>query len=195
MKLIGLTGGIGSGKSAVTAYLRSCGEVVICADETAKAVAEPGQRGNIVLREHYGDGFFLPDGRLDRKLMAAHVFGNAERVAQLNALLHPSIIATMFEQARLHSSRVFLDAALLIQSGMHKQVDAVWLVVAEMETRIVRVMQRDAASREQVLRRIENQLSDDEMKPFADAVIENNGTLEELHTRVGILLKESKFLR
>ncbi len=190
-KLIGITGGIGAGKSAVTNDLRARGELVICADETAKAVAEPGQPGAAVLREAYGESFFLPDGKLNRKQLAAHVFGHPERVARLNSLLHPVIIETMFEQASRHNGRVFLDAALLIQAGMHEKVDYVWLVVADMETRIRRVMLRDSASREDVIRRIESQMSDDDMKRYADEVIENNGTLQQLHVRINDLLEKS----
>ena len=193
--LIGITGGIGAGKSAVTEDLRSRGEVVVCADETAKAVAEPGQPGNMALREYYGDDFFLPDGRLDRKKLAEHVFGNLERMARLNSLLHPIIISSMYEQAQQYGGRVFLDAALLIQSGMNERVDYVWLVVADTETRIRRVMRRDSASREEVLRRMESQMSDGEMKRYADEVIENNGTMEELHERVSGLLAKSRYTR
>ena len=193
--LIGITGGIGAGKSAVTDYLRAQGEIVICADETAKAVVEPGQPGNLALREFYGDGFFLPGGKLDRKKLAAYVFGRPDRVVQLNDLLHPIIISTMYEQAEQYNSRVFLDAALLIQTGMNETVDYVWLVVAGMETRIQRVMKRDSASREEVLRRIQSQMSDNEMKPYADEVIENNNTLEELHQTVSDILKKSNYTR
>lgn len=194
-QLIGITGGIGAGKSAVTEDLRARGEVVICADETAKAVVEPGHPGSSALREYYGDGFFFPDGKLDRKKLAAYVFGKPDRIAQLNSLLHPIIILTMYEQAEQHDGWVFLDAALLIQSGMNERVDHVWLVVADLETRIERVMKRDSASREEVLQRIQSQLSDDEMKRYADEVIENNGTLEELHQIVGGILGKSDYTR
>jgi dephospho-CoA kinase len=193
--LIGITGGIGAGKSAVTEYLRSRGEVVICADETAKAVVQPGQLGAAALREYYGDDYFLPDGALNRKKLAEHVFGNAEHVSMLNSLLHPLIISSMYEQVEKYSGRVFLDAALLIQSGMQKKVDYVWLVVADMKTRVQRVMQRDNANREDVLRRINNQMSDDEMRLYADEVIGNNGTLEELYEKINVLLGKSKYTR
>lgn len=193
--LIGITGGIGAGKSAVTKHLRSRGEVVICADETAKAVVEPDQPGAIALREYYGNDYFLPGGVLNRRKLSEHVFGNPERISRLNSLLHPLIISGMYDQAQKHSGRVFLDAALLIQSGMNKKVDYVWLVVADMETRVHRVMQRDGAEREAVLRRISNQMSDDEMRRFAHEVIENNGTLEELHQRIDILMQRSEYTR
>ncbi len=194
-QMIGITGGIGAGKSAVTEDLRARGEIVICADETAKAVVEPGQPGSSALREFYGASFFFPDGKLDRKKLAAYVFGKPDRVAQLNSLLHPIIISTMYENAEQYDRRVFLDAALLIQSGMNERVNYVWLVVADMETRISRVMNRDSARREEVLRRIQSQMSDDEMKRYADEVIENNGTIEELHRIVSGILGKSNYTR
>jgi dephospho-CoA kinase len=195
MKLIGITGGIGSGKSAVTQDLRDRGYFVVCADETARDIVKPGEPGADALRAEYGDGFFLPDGALDRKRLAAHVFGYPERVERLNRLMHPIITESMFESTRGRKGLVFLDAALLIQTEMHKRVDSVWLVTAHMETRIRRVMQRDALSRDEVLRRIHSQMSDDEMKQYANEVIENDGTLEELHEKVSALLSQQEYVR
>lgn len=193
--LIGITGGIGAGKSAVTHDLRGRGETVICADETARLVVEPNKPGSAALRQAFGDAFFLPDGVLDRRKLASHVFGHPERVDRLNGLLHPLIITSMFEKAKMVSGRVFLDAALLIQSGMHTRLDYVWLVVADMETRIRRVMARDSVSREDVLGRINSQMSDDAMKRYASEVIINNGTIDELHQVIGGLLKKPEYSR
>jgi dephospho-CoA kinase len=195
MKLIGITGGIGSGKSAITQDLRDRGYFVVCADETARDIVKPGEPGADALRAEYGDGFFLPDGALDRKRLAAHVFGYPERVERLNRLMHPIITESMFESTRGRKGLVFLDAALLIQTEMHKRVDSVWLVTAHMETRIRRVMQRDALSRDEVLRRIHSQMGDDEMKQYANEVIENDGTLEELHEKVSALLSQQEYVR
>jgi dephospho-CoA kinase len=193
--MIGITGGIGSGKSAVTQDLRSRGEFVICADETAREVVLPDKPGAIALRAEYGDDIFLPDGTLDRKKLASHVFGHPERLARLNSLLHPIIIARMFDLAKGCNGRVFLDAALLIQSGMHKKVGYVWLVVADMGIRVHRVMQRDSSSRDEVLQRINSQMSDDDMRRYADEVIENNGTMEELQDKISALLKKRLYVR
>ncbi len=193
--LIGITGGIGSGKSAVTEYLRSRGEVVICADETAKEVVQPGQPGAAALRENFGDDYFLPNGELDRRKLALYVFADQEQVAILNSLLHPVIISAMFEKAGQYTGRVFLDAALLIQTGINEKMNYVWLVVADLETRISRVMQRDYASRDEVLRRTQSQMSDEDMKRYADEVIENNGSIEELHKTIGVILSKSKYTR
>ena len=196
MKLmIGITGGIGSGKSAVTLFLRKRGETVICADETARHVVAPGQPGADALRQFYGDDFFLPDGTLNRKKLSDYIFGSPERVTRINDLLHPFITSHMLEQASQQRGRIFLDASLLIQSGLHHSVDYIWLVVAEMETRIRRVMHRDSLSREEIVRRISNQMRDDEMMRCAHEVIDNNGTLDELHQVVGKLLEKPEYSR
>lgn len=193
--LIGITGGIGSGKSAVTRDLRKRGYFVVCADETSREVVSPGEPGAKALLAEFGESFFLQDGTLDRKKLAAYVFGHPERVERLNSLLHPIIINTMFEKARGRDGLVFLDAALLIQTGMHKKVDEVWLVTADLETRVMRVMQRDGLTRDEVLRRIQAQMSDEEMLRYADEVIENNGTLAQLHEHISELLRRREFVR
>jgi dephospho-CoA kinase len=179
----------------VTQDLRDRGYFVVCADETARDIVKPGEPGADALRAEYGESFFLPDGSLDRRRLAAHVFGYPERVERLNSLMHPIITQSMIENAQGREGLVFLDAALLIQTQMHKRVDFVWLVTARMETRIRRVMMRDALSRDEVLRRIRSQMSDDEMKQYANEVIENDGTLEELHNKVSALLSQQEYVR
>lgn len=191
--MIGITGGIGSGKSAVTAYLRSRGERVICADETARNVVRPGNAGSVAIRGEFGDAFFHADGTLNRKKLGDEVFSDAQKRDKLNMLLHPIIIEEMFEQAQANDGRLFLDAALLIQTGMHERVDHVWLVIADAETRIRRVMKRDNVDRREVGRRINVQLSDEQMIPYASELIENNGDLLALHKRVDALIKKPKY--
>jgi len=186
--IIGITGGIGSGKSAVSQYLTSIGEQVICADEIAREVVLPGQSGADEIRRVFGNSFFSPDEHLDRKKLAKHVFADANRLEELNTILHPIIISRMFDQASLLSGRVFLDAALLIKADMRSSVDYVWLVVADESERIKRVIERDAATKESVSLRIKSQLHDDEMIPFADEVIENNESLSSLQAKVEDLL-------
>jgi dephospho-CoA kinase len=189
---IGITGGIGSGKSEVTRYLRSLGEYVICADEVSRQIVKPGEEGSIALRHVFGDEIFLADGSLDRKKLAAEVFTDEERLQALNHTLHPLILARIDKQAKLQKGRIFIDAALLIQTGMHKTVDYIWLVVADRQTRVERVMKRDGLTAQEVERRIESQLSDDEMKPFADEIIDNSGSIDAMHRRVDELLKQPK---
>lgn len=186
--VIGITGGIGSGKSEVTRYLRSLGERVICADEVSRQVVEPGEPGAQAIKQAFGEMFFNSDGTLNRKMLASHVFADKSLTKKLNDTLHPIIIKRVIDKASEINGRVFLDVALLIQSGMHKTVDHVWLVTADLDTRIKRVKKRDNADEKSVLRRIENQLSDTEMSSYADEIIENNGSLKELHKRIDELL-------
>lgn len=185
---IGITGGIGSGKSEVTRYLRSLGEKVICADEVARQVVEPGQPGAEAVKSAFGEGFFNADGTLNRALLASHVFADKNLTGKLNNILHPIIIKRIFDIASESEGRIFLDVALLIQSGMYKSVDRVWLVTADLEIRIKRVLSRDKTDRQSVLRRIENQLTDSEMSSCSDDIIVNNDSLTELHKRIDELL-------
>lgn len=186
--IIGITGGIGSGKSEVTTYLRSLGEKVICADEVSRQVVKPGEPGAKAVKQAFGAKFFNSNGTLNRSMLASHVFSDKKLTKKLNDILHPIIIKRVNDMASETSSRVFLDVALLIQSGMHKTVDNVWLVTADLDTRIQRVKKRDNTDEKSVLRRIENQLSDSKMSTYADVIIENNSSLKELHKQIDELL-------
>lgn len=188
---IGITGGIGSGKSSVTDYLRSKGETVICADEVARQVVQPGEEGAKAVKLVFGEMFFDDDGILDRKKLAEYVFADSDKTKKLNELLHPIIIARINSLASIEAGRVFIDAALLIQSGMQTDVDYVWLVIADKETRIERVMKRDSTDRKSVLQRMSNQLSDSQMKRYASEIIENSGDIKALHDKVDNLLQKS----
>lgn len=187
---IGITGGIGSGKSEVTRYLRSLGEYVICADEVSKQIVKPGGEGAQALRRVFGDRIFHENGELDRKTLAADVFNDDERLKLLNDTLHPLILAHIEKLAKTIEGRVFIDAALLIQTGMHKTVDRIWLVVADKKSRMERVMKRDGLTVQEVKRRIKSQLSDEEMKPYVDEIIDNSGSIEALQRRVDNLLEQ-----
>jgi dephospho-CoA kinase len=185
---IGITGGIGAGKSEVTAYLRSLGEYVICADEVAKQIVLPGEEGAAALRRVFGDSFFLEDGSLDRKKLAAEVFSDEQRLKQLNDTLHPLILKRIESLAESQYGRVFIDAALLIQTGMHNTVDDIWLVVAGLNTRIDRVVKRDGLSAAEVEYRIKSQISDEQMAKYADEIIQNDGSLSDLKRKVDELI-------
>jgi dephospho-CoA kinase len=191
--LIGITGGIGSGKSAVTAYLRRRGEQVICADEVAREVVLPGSRGAAVIQRQFGEEYFLPDGSLDRAKLAQLVFQEPESLKRLNAILHPIIIGTIWEKASQLPGRVFIDAALLIETGMHEKTDYVWLVTADRETRIARVMERDGTAREAVEKRMDSQTDDTQREKYADEVIYNRGGLDALHQRIDRLLRKREY--
>ena len=192
-RLIGITGGIGSGKSAVTAYLRQRGEHVICADEVAREVVQPGSRGAEALGVEFGNTYFLPDGTLNRAMLAQHVFGNAESVKRLNAILHPLITETIWEEASRAEGRVFIDAALLIETGMYQRVDYVWVLTADRETRILRVMDRDGTARDPIEKRMDSQMDDTQRMKVADEVINNSGDLAQLHEQIDHLLRKEAY--
>lgn len=191
--VIGITGGIGSGKSAVTAYLRQRGEHVICADEVAREVVQPGSPGAEALRTEFGDAYFLMDGTLNRAMLAQRVFDDPDSVKCLNAILHPIIIETIWKKASEVKGRVFIDAALLIETGMHQRVDYVWVLTADRENRILRVMARDGAAREAVEKRMDNQMKDTQRMAVADEVIDNSHGLSELHQQIDRLMQKTAY--
>jgi dephospho-CoA kinase len=188
--VIGITGGIGAGKSAVTDYLRRLGEYVICADEVAREVVQPGSEGANAIRAEFGEEYFLPDGALDRAKLSGFVFENPERLKRLNGILHPRIISAVWDKAEKREGRVFVDAPLLIETGMYEKADFVWVVTADRETRIRRVMRRDGVDRDAVEKRMENQTDDAHRIRYADEVIDNSNGLQELHRKIDHLLQK-----
>ena len=187
---IGITGGIGSGKSEISRYLTSIGEHVICADEVARLVVQPGEQGNHAIRLMFGEQYFFEDDVLNREMLAKHVFSDQSNLALLNNILHPVIVEYILNQADSLSGRVFIDAPLLIQTGLHKETNFVWLVIADMEARVKRVMMRDGISESDVKQRIASQMSDQEMAEFADEIIDNSGSIENLHQKINSLLDQ-----
>lgn|GEM_PF-876870 len=192
MKLIGLTGGIASGKSAVTSMLRDRGYHVLDLDQIARDVVQPGTPGLAKLVDEFGADL---DGSLDRKKLADLVFNDKkEELAWLDNLMGP-LLWSEVERRRDNLKRIagdmaFLDAALLIEKDMHKDVDAVILVTAPVEMRVRRAMARDKTTEKQVRSRMAAQLSDDEKRTHADYVIDNAGTLENLRFQVTAVLRK-----
>ncbi len=189
---IGITGGIGSGKSAISNYLKKLGETVICADEVAHELTKHGEEGERILRSVFTDSYFKEDGALDRKALAALVFADREKRMLLNKALHPLIISRIMNKAKEAQGRVFIDAALLIQTGMHTMMDFVWLVTAKRQTRIKRIMQRDSLDRKSALLRLKAQQSDGTLKRYADEIITNDGSIKELEQKIDGLLEKNR---
>ena len=192
MLVLGLTGGIGSGKSIVAARLEENeGVRVLRADDEAKRimVEDPGVRAALVAR--FGPETFRPDGTLDRAGLAARVFGDEDEVAALNAIVHPAVrhdLRRQIERARADGIHLLVyEAALIYEIEADALVDVVVLVDAPIEARIERVMERDGVSREHVLSRAGHQLDPGELRARADYVIENDGTLAELRQEVDAL--------
>ena len=178
---IGLTGGIASGKSVVTQYLRDLGAPVFDADAASRRAVAKGTPGLQQVLQVLGSEYATPDGNLDRPRVAAKVFHDQAARKKLEAVIHKIVWqeATAFmKQASAQGSRVVcLDVPLLIECGWQDQVDQVWLVSLPREEQVRRAMLRDGTSAAQVEARIGTQLSLEAKKKFADLVIDNSGSL------------------
>ena len=186
--MLGLTGGIASGKSTVAARLRALGAFVADADEVSRGIMnEPEVLARV--RRRFGDGVFDSHGVLDRRALANAAFATEEGAAALNAITHPAIkrkliAMTVKAEASGRYPIAVMDVPLLIESGMHRICSGVWLVTANTETRIRRIIERDGVTRDEALLRINRQMSDDDKRAFATTVIQNDGSLEELIKQV-----------
>ena len=180
MLLIGLTGGIASGKSVVASRLAEHGARVVDADQVAREVVQPGEPALAQLAEAFGPGILADDGTLNRPALGALVFGDAEKLAVLNGITHPAIAARtqrLFAQAGPDEVVVY-DVPLLVEAGRKDEFDLVVVVDARAETRIGRMMERRGMTREEALHRINSQATDSERLAIADVVIDSDGTLE-----------------
>lgn len=173
MKVIGLTGGIGSGKTTVSRMFSELGAPVYIADEQARRLAElPGTQAEI--RTQFGDGMLDAEGKIDRRKLANIVFSDPEKLERLNAIIHPKVAADFREWAERQSFPfVIREAAILFESGSHRDCDKVITVTAPLEVRIARVIARDGTTRDEVLRRMANQWPEDEKIRRSDYVIHN----------------------
>lgn len=195
MIIIGLTGGIGSGKSTVSAYLaENTGIPVIDADKIAHDITEPGQPTLTRLEEAFGSGIIRADGTLDRKKLADIVFPSQEKKELLDRITHGAIreqINREIEAAdREQKPAVILDVPLLMETGMDAQCDAVWVVTADMKVRIDRISARDNIGEEEINARIARQMSDGERFARADEIIDNSGDKETLYREIKRLVQK-----
>lgn len=174
MKVIGLTGGIGSGKTTVIEYIASKGFPVYIADNAGKQVMEIPEVIEKVNRL-FNESVLLPDGMLDRKKIGAIVFNNPDLLKQLNAIVHPAVGLDFekFKAANPEATLLFKESAVLFESGAYRTCDATILVTAPEQVRIQRVMSRDWVTEEQVRERIKNQMPDEEKRALSTYIVEN----------------------
>ena len=173
-KIIGVTGGIGSGKTTIVNYIHTKGYPVYIADEAGKKVM---QQPKVI---HQVNALFegkvlLDDGSLDRSKIASLVFNDEQLLSALNQIVHPAV-ASDFEEFKKQNSQqplVFKEAAILFESGSYKDCDATILITAPLNVRIDRVVKRDGISKEAVLQRMKNQLTDEEKQKLATFTVEN----------------------
>ncbi|MBI2878178.1 MAG: dephospho-CoA kinase [Candidatus Rokubacteria bacterium] len=187
--LVGLTGGIGSGKSTVSRLFRDLGCLIIDADTIAREVVEPGEPAWRGIVEAFGREILLPDGQLDRKGLGALVFADPAKRRTLNALTHPAINAReQAIQAELEAQGyegiVILDAALLIEAGGADRMDRLVVVYGDEATQLRRLMDRDDLDEAEARRRIASQMPLREKVRLAHHVIDNSGRPEETAARV-----------
>ncbi len=186
---LGVTGGIGSGKSAAVAHLaRRPGVRVLLADDEAKRLMADDAALRTALAARFGADTYGADGRLDRARLAARVFGHPDELAALNALVHPAVrrsLETALAQARADGVRLFVyEAALLFETGGDTLVDATLLIDAPIETRVARAAARDGATPASVRDRMRHQMDPVEARRRATYVVDNVGTLDALHAAV-----------
>ncbi len=182
MHVIGLTGGIASGKSLVSGELRKLGAEVIDADQIAREVVQPGKPAWMQIVREFGDSFLDSSGHIDRKALGRLVFSDPRELEKLNRITHPPILAEIARllQCRIPASGgvVVIDAPLLFETGLDKLVDEIWVVDADFPTQLRRLMERDRLSEHEARRRIALQMPLPEKVRSADRILKNTGTPE-----------------
>lgn len=199
MILVGLTGGVATGKSTVAKMFKRCGAVVIDADQLAHDVVKPGKPAWLEIVKTFGRAVLTPDRTLNRRELGAVVFGNRTKLRQLEQIIHPRVAR---EQARLTKQAarkdphavVIYDVPLLFEAGIDKRVDHTIVVTANRETQIARLKKRNGLSRAEAIRRIRSQMPLAKKIQRADHVL--NGTLSRpsLRQQVSLLLKYLRLL-
>ncbi len=197
MLLVGLTGGIASGKSVVSKIFKSLGAYVIDADVIAHELIMPGLPAWSEVVERFGREILSEDNSINRKLLGSIVFKDPAKRKVLNAILHPKI----FEEAERQRQKIqkenpdsiiILDVALLVETGAHERVDVVILVYADEELQIRRMMERDGLTQAEAMERISTQMSSKEKKQYVDYIIDTSGAPEEVERQTMEIFRKLK---
>ena len=190
--IIGITGGIASGKSTVTEFLRQQGYQVIDADQVVHELQEPGGRLYQALLSTFGSVILQEDGHLDRPKLGAMIFGNPELLAQSSQIQNQIIREELARRQELLAETediFFMDIPLLFEQGYESWFDEIWLVYVDKKTQIERLMNRDHMNVEEAQARLESQWSLSKKKKLASHIIDNSGTQKELVEQVASLLE------
>ena len=183
--IIGITGGIGSGKSAATQWFESQGITVVDADIVAREVVEPGQPTLQKIQQTFGDWVLLEDGSLDRRALREHIFQSPEARQNLEEITHPAIRQSIIQQLQdAQSPYVILVSPLLFETNQHELVHHTLLVDADERTQLERASQRDGQSKEQIQKIIAAQMSRAQKQKLANDIVLNDGLLEHLHNQL-----------
>jgi len=195
MKIIGVTGISGSGKTTVTRMLAKHGGYPVETDPLVHTLMRKGQPAYDDIVEAFGAGILDDDGEIHRPALGKQVFGDRKQLARLESILHPKVAA---ETARLIAeadktgkySFAIIDAPLLIEAGMHKDCDSCWLVTASTETKLTRIINRDGITLEAAAKRLASRAGDEALMPYADVIIDNSSdVLADLEEAVANTLK------
>jgi dephospho-CoA kinase len=181
---VGLTGGLACGKTFVGEELQKLGCLLIQADELGHAVLEPGGEAYDGVVREFGPSILAAEGRIDRAALAAQAFGDPQRLARLNALVHPPVVRREEELIARHAaahphSIAVVEAAVLIESGSRERFDKIVVVTCGKEQQMARALRRPGAGRDDVQARLERQMPIEEKRKFADFVIDTNGEKED----------------
>ncbi len=187
--LIGLTGGIGSGKSLAAKFFEELGARLIDADQLCRDLVRPGHPALNEIVSFFGELILNSAGDLDRKKLAEIIFQDPEKKSALEAILHPKVFEKEREiylkiRTAVPSAIVIIEAALLIESGNHKNVDKVIVVKSSKESQVQRILSRGSLSYDQAVARIKNQMSLEEKNKYADFILENESKPEDLEKKV-----------
>ncbi|AZV63255.1 dephospho-CoA kinase [Peribacillus frigoritolerans] len=193
-QIIGITGGIASGKSTVSLYLQELGFTIVDADLASRAVVEPGEEAYHQVVEAFGEDILLTDGNIDRVKLGSIIFNDQEKRLLLNGIVHPAVRNWMRvkTEAALSSGEetVFMDIPLLFESKLTFMVDKTLLIYVDEQVQLERLMNRNGLSETEALARINSQMPLADKKALADAVIDNNGDINETKRQVKAILSE-----
>lgn len=188
--IIGITGGIACGKSIVADTLEKAGARVVDCDVLAREFVQPGSGALATVKAVFGESVVLPDGSLDRKKLAAKIFESPRERAKLEGILHPLIIERLqseIEKSNETGETLVIIAPLLIETNLGHLVDQIWVVRSKEAAIIGRIRKRDGMSVLDAMRRIGAQMPIDEKSKYADVLIDNDGTIDELRKKVRVL--------
>jgi dephospho-CoA kinase len=196
VKLVGLTGGIASGKSTVAKILESLGAAIVNADALSREVVEPGREAWQEIVVAFGAEVLQPDQGLDRQKLRTIIFNNPAARRKIESIIHPRVRALAEQRIREHTATGFdvvvYEVPLLFEGNLHEWLRPVILVACDVDTQLQRLQQRDGLDRAQAQKHIDAQMSLAEKRRLADYVIENNGSLDELKRQVEAVLEKIK---
>lgn len=191
--IIGLTGSIASGKSTVAKMLKEYGLPIVDADVVARVVVEPGTPTLAKIAEAFGQDVITENGEMDRAKVGSIIFNDESKRKVLNEIIHPAIRAEMLRQRDEHlangAKTVIMDIPLLFESKLQHFVEKILVVTVSEETQLKRLMERNNLSKEEAIARISSQLPLSEKEKGADAVIDNNGSIEETQKQLETILR------